>query len=98
MSAFTPVKEPLTVMMPMCLAENSTWVCIGSTDQLIATLQSLVAYTTVRSTTVWQSTFQCATTVLGFRRVDLAPREALWLFDLSVPERARHESPASSRA
>src|SRR6266849_3401067 len=40
-SALTPVKAPLTVMMPMCLAENSTWVCIGSTDQLIAALHSM---------------------------------------------------------
>ncbi len=39
--ACTPVICPFTVMMPMCLAENSTWVCIGSTVQLIATLHAL---------------------------------------------------------
>src|SRR2546422_10170395 len=32
------VKCPFTVMRPMCLAENSTWVCIGSTVQLISVL------------------------------------------------------------
>src|SRR5437773_4615363 len=34
----TPVKCPFTVIRPMCLAENSTWVCIGSTVQLISVL------------------------------------------------------------
>src|SRR6266571_7638411 len=34
----TPVKCPFTVMRPMCLAENSTWVCIGSTLQLMCVL------------------------------------------------------------
>src|SRR5438270_8060098 len=34
-AARTLVKCPFTVMRPMCLAENSTCVCIGSTDQLM---------------------------------------------------------------
>src|SRR5438132_13716901 len=34
----TPVKCPFTVIRPMCLAENSTWVCIGSTVQLMSVL------------------------------------------------------------
>src|SRR6266511_6086049 len=37
-TASTPVKAPLTVMMPICLRENSTWVCIGPVVQVITTL------------------------------------------------------------
>src|SRR5438067_1878256 len=70
-SAFTPVKAPLTVIMPMCLAENSTWVCIGSTDQLIATLLcSVVVPTTIPTATVCQATFHFATSMLRFRRAN----------------------------
>src|SRR5438067_11446970 len=39
MSTCTLVKCPRTVMRPMCLAENSTCVCIGSTAQLILVLR-----------------------------------------------------------
>src|SRR5438309_5269904 len=86
-AALTPVKAPLTVMMPMCLAENSTWVCIGSTDQLIAALHTVVvADTTLPAATVCQSTFHFATSVLRFRRVDLVRGGGLWLFNLSVPD------------
>src|SRR5207245_5624077 len=71
-SAFTPVKAPLTVMIPMCLAENSTCVCIGSTDQLIATLLcSVVVSTTIPTATVCQGTFHFATSVLRFQRANL---------------------------
>src|SRR5258708_4285685 len=31
----TSVKCPRTVIMPKCLAENSTWVCIGSIFQVM---------------------------------------------------------------
>src|SRR2546428_13436658 len=34
----TPVKCPFTVIRPMCFAENSTWVCMGSTAQLMSDL------------------------------------------------------------
>src|SRR5438445_1069018 len=70
-AAFTLVKAPLTVMMPMCLAENSTWVCIGSTDQPIATLHAVVADTIILIATVCQGTFYLATTVLRFECVHL---------------------------
>src|SRR2546428_7757259 len=34
----TPVKCPFTVIRPMRFADNSTWVCMGSTVQLISDL------------------------------------------------------------
>src|SRR3982751_6450554 len=71
MMACTPVICPFTVMMPMCLAENSTWVCIGSTLQRIAVLSNhnLVVDTTILSATVCQSTFHSASSALLFEGV-----------------------------
>src|SRR6266849_1672884 len=71
-SVVRPVKAPLTVMIPMCLAENSTCVCIGSTVQVMADLHPLlVVDTTVLATTVCQTTFCFATTLLRFEYVDI---------------------------
>ena len=34
-SVVTSLKWPRTVIIPRCLAENSTWVCIGSNFQVV---------------------------------------------------------------
>ena len=58
-------------MMPMCLAENSTWVCIGSTDQLIATLSILYScrynYTYSNSMTGYFPLCNYCASILGVR-------------------------------